>query len=159
MKDYKNSVLLGIAAAKKAADNKEEIKSVIKELNSQIKEVSDKKATFGIISLYRKTDIPAIDAFFNIAQRMSTKKTDKYFAICIFDHEGKNGIEIAEWLQDDAGYPCTIQYNGQRFFCSNKAELEESFSKLLKEVKAGEAILDQISRYDNQVKPSHEEPI
>ncbi|MGO2154589.1 MAG: hypothetical protein ACTH5V_02350 [Serratia proteamaculans] len=158
MKDFKNSVLAGITAAKKAADNRNEINSVIEELNSQIKEVSDDKASFGITSYYRQTNNNALVAFISIAERMTSQKSEQYNALCVFDNEGKNGIEIAEWSQDDYGYPCTIKYNGQKFFCSNKTELEESLAKLLKEVKAGNAILKQISKFDRQLKHSDENP-
>lgn len=156
MKDYKNAVLAGIEAAKQAADNKSEIQSVISELNSQIKEVSENKATLGIRSLYRQTESSALNAFLSISQRLVPQKSDKYFAICISDNDGNGGIEVAEWLQEDSGYPCTIKYSGQKFFCSDKKDLEESLAKLLQEVKVGEAIIQQMKNFDRKTKSDPE---
>ncbi|WP_199637212.1 hypothetical protein JEM67_10365 [Serratia sp. PAMC26656] len=158
MKDYKASLLAGIAAAKKAADNKKEVHEVINTLSSQVMEISDSKATFGIVSLNRRPKNDGAAAIIGLAHFMALQKGEEYFALCVFDEKNTNGIEIAEWLQDDAGYPCTIKYNGQQFFCSNKTELENSLAQLLKEVKTGEAILKQISKFDSKLKPSDETP-
>lgn len=153
MKDYKESLLAGIAAAKQAVDNRTEINNVIEALNKQIFDISEQKSTFGIASLSRKTDIPAINAFIGVAHLLAQRQ-DKYEALCIFDSNGKNGIEIAEWIQGEQGYPCTIKYNDQKLFCSNKEELENSLDVLLQEVKTGEAILEQIKNHNkNLIEP------
>jgi hypothetical protein len=157
MRDYKESLLAGITAAKKAAENRSEIESVISLLNIQVREISDNKATFGIATLSRISDSPAVQAFFSVASIVNQRiKKETYKALAIFDENGKNGIEIAEWLQHDSGYPCTIRYNAQKLFCSNKEELENSLAELLTEVHTGEAILTQISTYDRNLKSSDE---
>lgn len=149
MKDYKESLLAGIASAKKAADNRSEISQVIEALSKQIFEISEEKATFGIATLTRKSEYPAVNAFLSVTQLLTQQsKQDKYKALCIFDCNNSNGIEIAEWIEGEQGYPCTIKYNDQKLFCSNKDELENSLDALLLEVKTGEAILSQIKTFD-----------
>ncbi|HIE8649817.1 TPA: hypothetical protein ACXPX2_003422 [Klebsiella variicola subsp. variicola] len=157
MKDFKGSLLAGIAAAKKAEDNKREIRSVFSNLSEQVKEISDNKARFGCATFYRKHENSTAQAFFSLAQQLSGG-AQKYQGLGIFDSEGKNGIEIAEWSEDDSGYPCSIRYSGEKVFCSNKQELELALSELLKEVKTGEAILEQINNYDRKAKPKDADP-
>ncbi|WP_139348403.1 hypothetical protein [Dickeya dadantii] len=157
MKDYKESLLAGIAAAKQAAANRNEIKSVISLLNNQVHEISNSKATFGIATFYKNAESPAAQAFFSVASLMNQRiKKETYQALVIADNNEKNGIEIAEWLQDDLGYPCTIRYNGQKLFCSNKEELENSLAELLTDIHTGEAILTQMSAYDRNLESSDE---
>lgn len=159
MKDFKDSLLAGIAAARKAEDNKNEIRSVFSSLDEQIKDISDNKARFGRVRLYRKNDNAIAQAFITMAQQMSmANKREEYTALSIFDGEGKNGIEIAEWSEDDSGYPCSIRYNGEKVFCSGKQELEYALSNLLMEVKTGEAILIQIKNHDKKAKPQDADP-
>ncbi|EPJ8279411.1 TPA: hypothetical protein N2N62_002585 [Citrobacter freundii] len=159
MKDFKDSLLAGIAAAKKAEDNRNEIRSVFSSVDEQIKDISDNKASFGRTRLYRRNDNAVAQAFITMAQQMSmASKREEYTALCIFDSEGKNGIEIAEWSEDDSGYPCSIRYSGEKVFCSGKQELEYALSNLLMEVKTGEAILIQINNYDKKAKPQDADP-
>ncbi len=37
---------------------------------------------------------------------------------------GSNGIEIAQWVEDASGYPCSHKLCRRKFFCSDKMELE-----------------------------------
>lgn len=159
MKDYKDSLLAGIAAAKKAEDNRKEISSILANLNAQIKEISDGKATFGRATFQRRLENKAAQAFVSLAQQLTLgRNTEEYEGLGIFNSEGKNGIEIAEWSEDDSGYPCSIRYSGEKTFCSNKQELENALSILLREVKAGEAIIEQINRYDKNAKLQDADP-
>ncbi|HEM8561174.1 TPA: hypothetical protein U2Q33_000947 [Citrobacter farmeri] len=159
MKDFKDSLLAGIAAAQKAENNRNEIRSIFSSVDEQIKDISDNKASLGRTRLYRKDESYANQAFIALAQQLNFgNKREEYTAIAIFDVEGKNGIEIAEWSEDDSGYPCSIRYSGEKVFCSNKQELEQALSNLLMEVKTGEAILKQINAHDKKIKPQDADP-
>lgn len=159
MKDFKSSLLAGIAAAKKAEDNRSEISSVFANLNEQVKEVSENKAVFSRGTFIRRTENNAAQVFLNIAQQFTMNNADKtYKGLGIYDNEGKNGIVIAEWSEDDSGYPCIISCGGEKLICSNKTELENALSFVLREVKTGEAILEQIERFDKKSKPKDVDP-
>ncbi|EPA3164450.1 hypothetical protein ACQ26G_001561 [Yersinia enterocolitica] len=147
MKDYKESLMAGIKAAKEAAKNKEEIKMVLKGVADQVEAISENKATFGLGKFTKKTK--NVNAFGVIIDLMNTP-IEKYEALAIWDRDGKDGIEIAEWSEDEFGYPCMVKFSGQKLFCSDKAELENSLAELLKGVKTGEAILAKIEKYNRQ---------
>lgn len=155
MKDYKESLLAGIAAAKKAEDNRNEVKEVLDDLDRQIRNISGDKAGFGIATFFKEDD-----SHLSVGVLLTQgRKREQYKGLAIFDYNQRNGIEIAEWIQNDSGYPCTIRYRGQKLFCSNKNELENALASLLRDVKTGEAILEQINRFDQDAKPIDEEPV
>lgn len=154
MKDFKESLLAGIKAAKESSINKEEIRVILISVSEQVKAISDNKATFGICTLRRENKnimanhLAALASTFAAATGVSN--AEKYQALAIFDVNGKNGIEVAEWSEGDSGYPCMIKFNKQKVFCGNRVELENTLSELLKEVKTGEAILEQIYQHDKK---------
>jgi len=149
MKNYKESLLAGVQAAKNAERQRQEIDSVIESINEQIKEFSSDKAGFGVVAFYRREESSAPESLFpTVAEMFNKYKTVSYLGLGILNHEGKKGIEIATWSKSDSGYPCTITFGGEKYFCSEKAELENVLNYLLKEVKTGEAILEQIRIYD-----------
>ncbi|HCI4641866.1 TPA: hypothetical protein NO902_004178 [Klebsiella variicola subsp. variicola] len=158
MKDYKESILSGIAAAKQAAINKMEISSVLEALSNQVQEISQSKASFGIGD-FQKEPINLIErATMSVAEMMMASQGKKatYEALAIFNHKGRNGIEVAQWEKGANGYPCIIKYNGSKFVCSNKSELENSLAELIKEIKVGEAILEQMKIHDEQLDEGEE---
>lgn len=146
MKDFKESLKAGIEAAQEAERNKKEIALILENINDQVKDISDNKATFGKVTfkrvVERERSHPAnifIDSFI-------PPKMEEYEGLAILDGNKKNAIMLTEWEQNSAGYPCYIRYNGQKLICKDKMDLENSLSSLLEEVKTGEAILEQIRK-------------
>lgn len=148
MKDFKESLLVGINAAKFAESNREEIKAVLKNINDQICDFSSNKATFGIKPFSREEVQSTKSVFPTVADLFHNKKYVWYRGLAISDCNGNDPIEIAKWSESDGGYPCTITFGGEKFVCGKKAELENALSTLLQEVKTGEAILEKIRMYD-----------
>ncbi|EMN3920343.1 hypothetical protein ACX3OY_06580 [Citrobacter farmeri] len=160
MRDFKDSLLAGIAAARVAENNRSEINSVLDNLNRQVKEISQNKAIFSRGRFVRRQESNAAQAFVNLAQQLAMSHASKtYEGLGIYDSEGKNGIVIAEWTEDDSGYPCIVSCGGEKLVCSNKTELENALSYVLREVKTGEAILTQIERFDKKEKPWEADPV
>lgn len=160
MRDFKDSLLAGIAAARVAENNRSEINSVLDNLNRQVNEISQNKAIFARGRFVRRQESNAAQAFVNLAQQLTMNHASKtYEGLGIYDSEGKNGIVIAEWTEDDSGYPCIVSCGGEKLVCSNKTELENALSYVLREVKTGEAILAQIERFDKKEKPWEADPV
>jgi len=146
MKNFKDSLKAGIEAAQEAERNKKEITLIFDNINAQVKDISENKATFGKVTFKRAVDRepsrPAnifIDSFI-------PPKMEEFEGLAILNGNKQNAIMLAEWEQNSAGYPCYIRYNGQKFICQDKMDLENSLSSLLEEVKTGEAILEQIKK-------------
>lgn len=148
MRDFKGSLLVGINAAKVAENNREEIDSVLKNINDQIYDYSSNKATFGVRRFSREEVQATKNIFPTVADLFNNKKYVWYEGLAISDCNGGDPIEIAKWSKSDGGYPCTISFGGEKFVCGKKAELENALSNLLQEVKTGEAILEKIRMYD-----------
>lgn len=151
MKNFKDSLQAGIDAAKVASNNRQEIASVIRSVNEQVKEISDGKAMFSKGKFYRepKPEALAVKAFISIMGNAG----ESYQGLGIYNGDGKNGIIIAEWSEGASGYPCSLSYAGEKIFCSNKIELENALSDLLSQVETGEAILKQMKTFVPSDKP------
>lgn len=151
MTDFKDLLLVSIAAAKAAMNDKKEIDDIIKSINVEVKEVSEGKAIFGKGDFYKPKIIESsINKRLTIGSFFGGFDTIKYEGIGVFDSNGKKGIVLAEFMMSENGYPCTLMFDGERLVCSNKIELKNALSSLVKHVKTGEAILKQMAEHDNE---------
>ncbi|MEN4608237.1 hypothetical protein ABEH06_13270 [Pantoea agglomerans] len=151
MTDFKDLLLVGIAAAKAAVNNKKEIDDLIESINVKVKEISEGKALFGKGDFYKAKVVESkINKAVTISSFFSGFDTIKYEGVGVFDSNGKKGIALAEFIMSENGYPCTLMFDGERLVCSNKIELENALSSLAQYVKTGEAILKQMADHDNE---------
>ncbi len=135
MADFKNAFLKGLNLAKKAETNIAEINEVIETMSSQLSDLTDGKATLGIGKFYNDTANP-------LSRFTSDAKT--HLALAIYDGEGKNGTEVAEWTRDENGYPCTVSNDSGTFYCTNREELENTIAELFTQTRTGKAILKKM---------------
>lgn len=137
MADFKNAFLTGLNLAKQAQTNIAEINDVIATMSKQLSELTNGKATMGIATFYEDNGNP-LSRF--------TADAKKYQGLAIFDGEGKNGVEVAEWIRDESGYPCSISNDSGRFYCSNKEELENTIAELFTQTRTGKIILNKMNK-------------
>lgn len=136
MNDFKKHLLAGVAAAKTAEANKEEIYDVINEVDRQLSEIYESKVHFGICDNITKNPL--------IALSLGKKR---YQGLAISDHKNENAIHLADWYMSENGYPCKITIDGRESFCNDKEELENEISSLLSHVKTGKAILKTLEEF------------
>lgn len=151
MADFKKSLLAGVDAAKIAKANREEILSVIAEVNKQLNEVYESKLNFGIYNLLRSIE-PKTKNILNTAFSHLSLEREAYQALAVADPSGKNPAPLADWQFSENGYPCKIIRGGLSSYCNNKEELEAEISSLLSEVRTGKTILEKVSDYENKIK-------
>lgn len=144
--DFKQSMAAGILAAKKARESKTEIKTVIKDLNKEVRTVSG-----GIVEL-KITDEKKLSPKHNAltAGLSSLTGVDPYIdyqAISINKIGNPSERKIlAEWKVDPSdGYPCVISYKNKNIACRNMAALIEALNGLMADAQTGEKLLEFIS--------------
>ncbi|WP_334063380.1 hypothetical protein [Alteromonas genovensis] len=134
MADFLTAYKRGLDAANKAERNRTEIKAVIKELNSQLKDATNDMVGIDIVL----KDLP-LRGLADIAA--SSFRPLKYQALCVYNprkHQSDK-VEIAKWEESENGYPCTITINNQRLKCTDKETLEMALEELLADPRTGEA--------------------
>ncbi|HHT4840288.1 hypothetical protein MUW95_18125 [Klebsiella aerogenes] len=141
--DFKQSMAAGILAAKKARESKAEIKSVIKDLNKELRAVSG-----GVVEL-KITDEKKLSPKYNAltAGLSSLTGVDPYIdyqAISINKISNPSERKIlAEWKVDPSdGYPCVISYKNKNITCKNMATLIEALNGLMADAQTGEKLLE-----------------
>lgn len=153
MADFKESLQAGLDAAARAANNKKEIRRVIKSVSQEISNISNQKATLGIYNFAdEKPENTPLAYMALAAQALSNVKRASHKGLGVGDSDGSNGIEIARWSESENGYPCKITFAGQDIYCNNKDELEGAFLDLLREISTGEAIIRKMKNPDPEQK-------
>lgn len=150
MSDFRAALQAGMSVAKTAVFNKNEINSVIAEIEEQIIEFSHNKATFGLGTFNRKRSESPMDAFVSV---LTPHPVETYEALAVWNSEGKSPIQLAEMSISENGYPCKITYDGNDVYCNNKEELIFELSALLSSGKTGKAILEKMEEYDKKNNP------
>ena len=135
MADFSKSFRKGLNAAKDAEENRKEIESVFRELNSALFQETGGKVRIEV----REFDVPyrALDLDF-------LKPSKTYLAIAAHNPKVKQGPvkELAKWSQDRAGYPCRIELGNMRSSCEDKAALEAQIARLLEDPLVGKALYE-----------------
>lgn len=144
MADFTESFRKGIAAARVADRNQQEIQAVFKDLNDQIAKVTDGKVVIGIRTLQRFPKNVFLDIF---------KPPQDYRAIVGFNPQSqKSGVrELAEWFEDRAGYPCKIKFGLKEISCEDKEGLEAGLRELLEDPIIG-SIIYRLTQLEAEVK-------
>ncbi|MCU7295048.1 hypothetical protein OM315_24360 [Escherichia albertii] len=141
--DFKNSLAVGIEAAKKARSNKEEIFSIISELSDSIKEYSQGRVFLKITSEKKlasnQTALTAVvSSFTNINPYID------YEALSFVTKREQTEVKenIAVWkINESDGYPCVISYNKRDVRCKDKETLIKALNDLMSDASTGEILL------------------
>jgi|ERR1043166_5532757 hypothetical protein len=137
MPDYKTALEQGIAAAKKAAQARTEIKKVLGTFKDELLGLTDGKVLVEIKELYESEDA------MEVLRRASTGlKRRTYQALVAYNPtlETPPVKELARWKQSENGYPCALVFGRQERQFENRAALEKGLSELLKDTRVGEVI-------------------
>ncbi|MCF3429132.1 hypothetical protein [Escherichia coli] len=141
--DFKNSLAVGLEAAKKARSNKEEIFSVISDLNDSVKELSQGRVFLKVTSEKKlapnQTALTAVvSSFTNINPYID------YEALSFVTKREQTEVKenIAVWkINESDGYPCVISYNKRDVSCKDKETLIKALNDLMSDASTGEILL------------------
>jgi hypothetical protein len=150
MANFKNSLSVGVEAAKVAAENKREIDELIQDVNRQVEEAYDGKVHFGVWNLTKR--VRRNDAAANIFMDVLNFVNVEYKGLCITNYDNKEPISLVEWKVSENGYPCIIKYDDREAYCYDKDDLISEFSTLLSDIKTGKAILKQLDAFSEKGK-------
>lgn len=141
MVDFVTAFKEGQTAAEIAKKNNQEILSVFKELNVQLK-----KATNGRIR------IDLSFALQGILKKDPTKISEKYKSICAENPLIPNSPkkELVKWEQGREGYPCSIIIGNKQHYCEDKTELENTLALMLQDPIVAGTLASLIRLSENQ---------
>jgi hypothetical protein len=131
MTDFRQALRTGLEAAERADFARQEIDNVFRELNEQVMSVSG-----GKLLIERKLmKPPPRTPLGNLAETFLGPRKRRHFAIVASNPTISEGTEqpIADWSQDDAGYPCSVAWSGREHICEDRESLSNSLEELLKD--------------------------
>jgi|GEM_PF-5364332 len=148
--DFKNSLAVGLEAAKKARSNKEEIFGVISDLSDSIKEFSQGRVSLKVTSERKlaanHTAFTAVvSSFTNVNPYID------YEALSFVTKTEQTEVKekIADWnINESDGYPCVISYNKRDVRCKDKEMLIKALNDLMSDASTGEALLRLVNAED-----------
>lgn len=135
MSDFNLSIQQGIAAAKIAIENRNQVKSIFEEINSAISTESNGNARLEIVD-----SIQAMDGIEYLKGILDKKSSGQF--LVIRNTKTKSFKKIAEWRQNESGYPCSIIRGTRHTSCADADSLRLELSDLLTSPIVGEAILE-----------------
>lgn len=150
MADFKISFSAGVAAAVLATENKNEIYSLISDVDKQLADAYDGKVHFGIWTFKKKKRKK--DAVANIFMDALNYDTVEFDALSVANYDSKEPISLVEFKVTENGYPCILKYEDREAYCYDKEDFVTELSTLLSDVKTGKAILKQINDFSNKQK-------
>ena len=141
--DFKNSLAVGLEAAKKARSNKEEIFSVISDLNESVKELSQGRVFLKVTS--EKKLAPNQTALTTVVSQFTNiNPYIDYEALSFVTKREQTEVKenIAVWkINESDGYPCVISYNKRDVSCKDKETLIKALNDLMSDASTGEILL------------------
>lgn len=140
MFDFSDSLQRGLDAAKKAQENREEIQSIINELNEALRSMSEGKVEIVIVRRSETSDELGRLIFF-----LDKKQDELVLAVRSIAQQGKPARQIARWKQSDSGYPCTIMWGDRQVWCDDRASLQTELGELVSSPVVGEAIVNAMN--------------
>ncbi|MBL5926638.1 hypothetical protein [Enterobacter asburiae] len=148
--DFKNSLAVGLEAAKKARSNKEEIFGVISDLSDSIKEFSRGQVSLKVTS--ERKIAPNHTAFTAVVSTFTNiNPYIDYEALAFVTKRDQTEVKeiIADWkLNESDGYPCVISYNKRDVRCKDKETLIKALNDLMSDASTGEALLRLVNAED-----------
>jgi len=148
--NFRDSLNAGLVAAKQARNNKDEIKSVLADLNDEINEFSNSSVSLKVTSETRLADNH--NTFATAGLLASRTPFIQYYALTLVQNKKSNSLKrvIADWHQHEAdGYPCTISYNKQQITCRSKEPLIKALNDLMAYALTGEYLLELMETDDD----------
>ena len=144
MTDYVSAFKEGAMAAEKAEIARKSITEVFDDLDKQIQGGSEGKLAIERSEFERSGQDPWFEKI-----ALFSKAKEKYWVIAAYNPTVHPSPlkKLAEWNEDRAGYPCTIEWADKQQVCEDRKALEESLLELLKDPEVGE-ILSSLSRLE-----------
>lgn len=140
MADFKASLKKGLTAAEKAQDNRQEILSVLADLNAQLSEETE--GTLEVIQEedYKDQNALVRMAAFSISGLGGASKMEMLnYLSCRNPRSSLNStLKLSEFKLGRAGYPCELKFGGEEIFCEDRQALEVALSYLLSDPVAAE---------------------
>lgn len=137
MSIFLDSLKKGLDSAMSSRNEQAEIDQVIEDLSKQMLSISDNLVSIGIRSYSRinpKSQNKGLSAFF---------MPEKYRALSVlWEAETPNTKEIAEWTQDEEGYPVKILWKNVIHTCNNRQALELVLMKIVADASFGIVVRD-----------------
>lgn len=134
MVDYISSLQRGINAAQQAAKNRDEVGSVLENLNEQLKAAFEGKLEIGIF-----TKLNPLAAFIGFAG--GQRKPESQFVGAKNPLAAdQSPVELAGWKVDPSGYPIQLTIPEAEIYCENRTALEKGLQELLSQPDVGEKL-------------------
>ena len=137
MVDYGKALEEGFAAARRADAARQEIEEVFTDLRTQVL-----TATANRIQIERLQYEVEDTGWAALLYTFPQKPKDKYWAIAAFNPSvGRNkAVQLARWVQDNAGYPCKVTWSQQEHICEDREALSICLAELLSDPVVGQKL-------------------
>ncbi|WP_449126124.1 hypothetical protein [Pseudomonas viridiflava] len=140
MVDFKLALKKGLDAAGKAEANRQEIESVLKELNEQLWEETEGKLEIVQERDYKDKSALARAAFVigGLTKQAADMQMVNYLSCKNPSSINQNQLKLSEFRIGRAGYPCELKVGDEEMFCEDKQAFEEALGYLLSDTVAAE---------------------
>lgn len=149
MANFKAQIEKGLTAHQHAVSAKQEIASVLEELDVQIAEATNGKVGIKVRSFLTLPEERSI--FSGLAASIAasiTSPTARHMGLAAYHkkHDDCPVEKLAVWEQANTGYPCTIRFDGQKRDCYDRQSLEKMLGELLATSETGRLVA-QVAAY------------
>ncbi len=129
MSSYIDAFEKGQEASRKAVIAKKEIKEILEELKKQLL-----TATEGKLEIFIKPQRESIQGN-SLIDMIQNRNFRDYLAIVARNpkSDSNNIKELAEWNQENTGYPCKIEWGKEEYTCHDRKSLESCLTLLLQD--------------------------
>jgi hypothetical protein len=141
--NFEDSFKKGLEAAEAATKVNQEIDSIFKDLDSQIRSASGGKVS--IILKRRRDSMSSLASFISSATTPLEPIKYKTYIVAVNEAAGGKEEDLATIERASSGYPCHLSYEDQAVYCSDKTALEKQLSFMLSNVNIGKQLTRLLS--------------
>ena len=134
MLSFKDYINAGLLAHQTQQAERDEISLTLQDLDNDVTEV-----TQGAVGI----KLEKLNTGNLVMRSGKLVHEDPYTAIVLYKRAKPEDFrEVARWEQSDAGYPCSVITDDERFVCMDRASLVETLGSLLVQPSFGRAITE-----------------
>lgn len=141
MTDFREKLRRGLEAHDSANAAKREINSVIAALNEAVERETDGRVGVKIIAT--SMGLPGMAAriaALSAGGVVSPVETEHWIVAFSTVYTDIKPLKLSRWDIDDAGYPCTLRFAGERLEAYDRESLENALGEMLEYTETGGAI-------------------
>ncbi|GHA34937.1 hypothetical protein GCM10007989_33550 [Devosia pacifica] len=139
MTNFLEGLRAGLAAHNEVDAEKREIAQIISDLNQQVLMVSDGKVTAVVLEVTQTRSVA--EMFGRDGKILPARRV--FEALCFKQAAEPYDYRIlAEWIEEDGGYPVTVSFDERRIICHDRPSLEQTILQLVQTATSGRALAE-----------------